>query len=60
MTERRFTPPWSVVEIAGGFKVIDSYGRSLPYVYSSDDLAVAISSKNLAPSKGFGLLRSAA
>ena len=44
MTERRFTAPWSVVEIAGGFKVVDANGRSLAYVYSRDDLAVKANS----------------
>ena len=39
MTERRLPAPWSVVEIAGGFKVIDATGRPMAYVYGRDDLA---------------------
>jgi hypothetical protein len=33
MTERRFPPPWRVEEIPGGFKVVDSQGQALAYVY---------------------------
>lgn len=34
MTERRFPPPWTVVPLPGGFKVVDANGQSLAYVYS--------------------------
>ena len=34
---RRFPPPWTVEQIPGGFKVIDSTGQSLAYVYSRDN-----------------------
>jgi hypothetical protein len=36
MTERRFPPPWTVVQIPGGLKVCDSEGKSLAYVYSRE------------------------
>ena len=31
MSDRRFPPPWSVVRLPGGFKVIDANGQSLAY-----------------------------
>jgi hypothetical protein len=34
MTDRRFPPPWTVLKIPGGFKVVDAQGQSLAYVYS--------------------------
>ncbi|MGA7544410.1 MAG: hypothetical protein WBW08_01060 [Methyloceanibacter sp.] len=34
MTERRFPPPWTVVQLPGGPKVVDAQGQSLAYVYS--------------------------
>jgi hypothetical protein len=33
MTERRFPPPWTVVPIPGGFKVVDANKQSIAYVY---------------------------
>jgi hypothetical protein len=33
---RRFPPPWTVVEVPGGFKVIDAEGQSLAYIYSRE------------------------
>jgi hypothetical protein len=40
MTEpRKFTAPWSVIEIEGGFKVADANGIVLAYVYARDDMA---------------------
>ena len=30
---RRFPPPWTVEQIAGGYKVKDAKGQSLAYVY---------------------------
>ena len=35
---RRFPSPWTVEKIPGGFKVIDSTGQSLAYVYGHADL----------------------
>ena len=29
---RRFPPPWTVEQIAGGYKVLDANGQSLAYV----------------------------
>jgi hypothetical protein len=34
LTERRFPPPWTVVQVPGGLKVVDAQGQSLAYVYS--------------------------
>jgi hypothetical protein len=34
---RRFPSPWTVEKIPGGFKVIDSTGQSLAYVYGHAD-----------------------
>ena len=34
---RRFPPPWTVEAIDAGFKVIDSNGQSLAYVYGYAD-----------------------
>ena len=34
MSDRRFPPPWSVVRLPGGFKVIDANGQSLAYFYA--------------------------
>jgi hypothetical protein len=36
MTERRFPPPWTVVQLPGGFKVVDAQGQSIAYVYSRE------------------------
>lgn len=36
---RRFLPPWSVIYLPGGFKVVDSNGTSVAYCYGADDLA---------------------
>ena len=33
---RRFPPPWTVVSLPGGFKVVDAQGQSLAYVYSRE------------------------
>jgi hypothetical protein len=33
MAPRRFPPPWSVVEIPGGFRVQDATGQRLAYFY---------------------------
>ena len=44
---RRFPPPWIVEQIPGGFKVIDSTGQSLAYVYSRDNDSDALISNVL-------------
>ena len=41
MTERRFPPPWTVVPLPGGFKVVDAQDQSLAYVYSRESEANA-------------------
>ncbi len=37
MTERRFPPPWSVEDIGVAFKVCDSAGQRLAYVYFEEE-----------------------
>jgi hypothetical protein len=37
MTERRFPPPWTVVPLPGGFKVVDAAGQSLAYFYAREN-----------------------
>jgi hypothetical protein len=37
MSHRRFPPPWSVVRLPGGFKVIDANGQSLAYFYDREN-----------------------
>jgi hypothetical protein len=34
---RRFPPPWTVEALDGGFKIVDSHGQSLAYVYGHAD-----------------------
>jgi len=38
---RRFSPPWTVEQIPGGFKVLDANGQSLAYVYGREKKADA-------------------
>ena len=38
---RRFPPPWTVEQIAGGYKVKDANGQSLTYVYGRETQADA-------------------
>lgn len=38
-TKRRFPSPWTVIEIPGGFRVVDANGVAVAYVYCRDDLA---------------------
>jgi hypothetical protein len=47
MTERRFPPPWTVVQLPGGLKVVDAQGQSLAYVYSRENAADAAIAKVL-------------
>jgi hypothetical protein len=35
--DRRFPPPWTVVPLPGGFKVIDAMGQSLAYFYAREN-----------------------
>ena len=37
LTARRFTPPWSIEDIAAAFVVKDSAGQQLAYVYFEDE-----------------------
>jgi hypothetical protein len=38
---RRFPPPWRVEQIRGGYKVLDTNGQSLAYVYGRETRADA-------------------
>ena len=44
---RRFPPPWTVQAIDAGFKVIDSNGQALAYVYGHADKRDAETAKGL-------------
>ena len=41
MTSRRFSAPWTVKEIPGGYKVLDANGQALVYVYARETKAQA-------------------
>ncbi len=47
MTSRRFPPPWRVESLDGGFKVVDSNGQTLAYVYGHADARDAAIAKAL-------------
>jgi hypothetical protein len=34
---RRFPPPWIIEELEAGFKVVDSNGQTLAYIYGHAD-----------------------
>jgi hypothetical protein len=34
---RRFPPPWTIEELEAGFKVVDSNGQTLAYIYGHAD-----------------------
>jgi hypothetical protein len=45
---RRFPPPWKIEPLdGGGFKVVDSHGQSLAYVYGHADKRDAETAKGL-------------
>jgi len=35
--QRRFPPPWTIVELAEAFAVVDAHGQRLAYTYFADD-----------------------
>jgi hypothetical protein len=35
---RRFPPPWTIEELEAGFKVVDSNGQTLAYIYGHADV----------------------
>ena len=47
MSLRRFPPPWTVEVLHSGFKVVDSNGRSLAYVYGQVDVRNALIAKSV-------------
>ena len=44
---RRFPPPWTLESLDGGFKIVDSHGQSLAYVYGHVDKRDAETAKGL-------------
>ena len=44
---RRLPAPWSVVEIPGGYAVVDAGGRRLAYVYRNTSLDAGVNSEAL-------------
>ena len=49
MANRRFPPPWSVEDIGAAFKVCDSTGQALAYVYFEDEPGRRFSGKTTQP-----------
>ena len=39
MTSRRFPAPWSVEQIPGGYKVLDTTGQALAYICARETKA---------------------
>jgi len=54
MTARRFPPPWTVVPMPGGFKVVDAQGQSLAYLYARETRADADTAKVLTMDEELG------
>ena len=48
---RRFKPPWTAEQIAGGYVVKDAHGQALAYVYARDTKADADTAKVLTDSR---------
>ena len=44
---RRLPPPWTIEELEAGFKVIDSNGQTLAYIYGHADVRDAQVAKAL-------------
>ena len=44
---RRFTPPWTVQALDGGFKIVDSNGQALAYVCGHLDPRDAVTANGL-------------
>jgi hypothetical protein len=44
---RRLPPPWTVEPLDSGFKVVDSHGQALAYVYGHADKPDAETAKGL-------------
>ncbi len=47
MPMRRFPPPWTIEELEAGFKVVDSNGQTLAYIYGHADVRDAQVAKAL-------------
>ena len=44
---RQFPPPWTIEELEAGFKVVNSNGRTLAYIYGHADQRDAAIAKSL-------------
>jgi hypothetical protein len=44
---RRSPPPWTIEELEAGFKVVDSNGQTLAYIYGHADQRDAATAKSL-------------
>ena len=47
MNNRRFSPPWTVEALDGGFKIVDANGQTLAYVYGHADARDSAIAKGL-------------
>ena len=51
----RFPPPWRIEELPAGFRIVDTNGPALAYVYASDGRAQTTMSVALTPSEALAL-----
>ncbi len=54
MTPRRFPPPWTVEDIGVAFKISDSTGQRLAYVYFEEEPGRRAATKLLSKAKDCG------
>jgi hypothetical protein len=56
----RYPPPWSVQEIAGGFRVMSSNGYPVAWVYSRDAWVRGAAPESLSHSEALAIARAIA
>ena len=56
----RYLPPWSVQEIAGGFRVMSSNGYPVAWVYSKDAWVRGAAPDSLSHSEALAIARAIA
>ena len=56
----RYPPPWSVQEIAGGFRVMSSNGYPVAWVYSKDAWVRGAAPDSLSHSEALAIARAIA
>jgi hypothetical protein len=56
----RFSPPWRLEEVPGGYRVTDAHGRPLAYVYGVDGGARSALPDALTPAEALALARAIA